>query len=261
MMKIRQAIFNLVRQLGYEIKKSDFSERQISHFECCLYLLTNMRQKLNIVQVGANDGMINDPLFEFISNNPTRTRIILCEPQEYLIPELEKNYSFQDAKYIYNGAIGPEPSLRLFRIRRECWGECSVPYARGWPEYRAPTGVTSSRYDHVSAWVLKHYKGSLRLQDVIEDVWVECVDIREIVKRAGLFDTIDLLQVDAEGFDDQVIYASDIGGFLPLVIHFEYGNLSQKRAQFLREYLKQMGYTFSQHGIDGLAIRTINPAD
>jgi len=255
--KLKTGIVNLADRLGYEIrqKPSALSVREMTHFESCLHLLTNMRQTINIVQVGANDGITNDPLYDFISKHPSYTRLILCEPQTFLIPELEKNYGFHGAKYIYNGAIGPETSLKLYRIKRECWAECSVPYAKGWPEYRAPTGVTSSSYEHVSAWVSKYYKGNLQHPDVIEEVSVDCVNVRELLKRADLFDAIDVLQVDAEGFDDQVIYASNIEEFLPLVVNFEYGNLPKQRAQELREYLTQKGYVFSQHGIDGLAIR------
>jgi FkbM family methyltransferase len=255
---LKAGIVSLVDRLGYEIrqKKPAPPLREMTHLESCLHLLTNMRQTLNIVQVGANDGITNDPLYEFISNYPHSTRIILCEPQSYLIPELEKSYGFHDAKYIFNGAIGPGPSLKLYRIKRECWAECSAPYAKEWPEYRAPTGVTSSSYDHVSAWVSKYYRGDKQREDVIEDVSVECVNICELLKRAALFESIDVLQVDAEGFDDQVVYASNIGEFLPLVVNFEYGNLPWQRAQDLRNYLTQKGYVFSQHGIDGLAIRT-----
>lgn len=71
-----------------------------------------------------------------------------------------------------------------------------------------------------------------------------------------MFDSIDVLQIDAEGFDDQVIYASDIEKFLPPVINFEYGNLPPQRAKELSKYLAAHGYVLSQHGIDGLAIHT-----
>lgn len=254
MRKIATRFFN---HLGYEISKKPaaLTGRELTHLESCLHLLANMRQPINIVQVGANDGITNDPIYDFISKHPYSTRVILCEPQTYLIPELEKNYCYHDAKYIFNGAIGPETSLKLYRIKRECWPECSVPYAKDWPEYRAPTGVTSSSYDHVLTWVSKYYKGNLKHSDVIEDVSVDCVNVRQLLRKACLFETMDVLQVDAEGFDDQVIYASNIEEFLPLVVNFEYGNLPQKRARELREYLNQRGYVFSQHGIDGLAIR------
>lgn len=259
--KLKTGIRTLSDRLGYEIKQkqSALSGRELTHFESCLHLLTNMRQTLNIVQVGANDGMTNDPLYDFILNHSSFTRVILCEPQSYLIPELEKNYGFHDNKYIFNGAIGPGESLKLYRIKREFWADFSVPYAKGWPVYRAPTGVTSSIYEHVLAWVGRYYTGNLPHSDVIEDVSVECVDVRELLKRTNMFDSIDVLQVDAEGFDDQVIYASNIDEFMPMIVNFEYGNLPQQRAKELREYLTQRGYIFSQHGIDGLAIRVASP--
>lgn len=256
--KIKKSIITLANQFGYEIRRKPVSPsaRELTHFESCLHLLANFRETLNIVQVGANDGAINDPLYGFISNYPKRTRVILCEPQAYLIPELEKNYEFHNDKFVFNGAIGPDPSLKLYRIKRECWPDFSAPYAQGWPEYRAPTGVTSSSYDHVLTWASNYYKGKLPPSDVIEDVSVDCVNMRELLRRAGMFASIDVLQIDAEGFDDQVIYASDIERFLPPIINFEYGNLPPQRAKELSKYLAGHGYVLSQHGIDGLAIHT-----
>jgi FkbM family methyltransferase len=229
---------------------------ELTPFESCLHLLTNMRETLNILQVGANDGAINDPLYGFVSANPRRTRIILCEPQSYLIPELERSYAFHDARYIHNGTVGPASTLRMHRVRREHWEAFSVPYARGWPVWRAPTGVTSANRDHVLAWVRKHCRGSLRPGDVIEEVSVECLDMAGLLRRAGLFDRVDVLQIDAEGFDDQVIYASDLGRLRSLVVNLEYRNLSQGRATDLRAFLARQGYVFSPHGMDGLAIRS-----
>ena len=233
--------------------------REMSHLESCLYALTNLRETLNIVQVGANDGAINDPLYGFVRANAHRTRVILCEPKAYLVPELERAYAFHGARFIFNGAVGPGPTLTLYRIRREHWEEFSVRYARGWPAYRAPTGVTSAHRDHVLDWVRKHYRGPRRPDEVIEEVSVECLDMAGLLHRAGLFDRVDVLQIDAEGFDDEVIRASDLPRLRPLVVNFEYRNLPAGRAADLRALLARAGYVFSPHGMDGLAIRSGDP--
>jgi FkbM family methyltransferase len=252
---------SVVDRLGWEIRKKSAAstEPQLSHLESCLHLLMGLREVLNVVQVGANDGAINDPVYGFVSKYHDRTKILLCEPQPYLIPELEHNYAFTSNKYIFNGAVGPDPSLKLYGVRRECWDDLKVPYARGWPQYRAPTGVTSASYDHVLSWVSRHYTGKLQPNEVVEAITVDCVDMNELIERANFFDTIDVLQIDAEGFDDQIVYASNIDKFKPLLINLEIKHIPSERAKELRDFLAAHGYIFSQHGMDGLAIRTVGP--
>ncbi len=167
--------------------ENEHIDGELSHYESCLHLLMGMTETINIVQVGANDGSINDPLYAFVSKFPDRSRIILVEPQEDLIPHLEENYRFHSSKYIFNGAIGPESELTLHRIRKGSWQDFDVPYAKGWPEYHAPTGVTSSSYDHVAAWMSNYYQGNLEEKDVIETVSVDSIVTEELLKRSTLF--------------------------------------------------------------------------
>lgn len=252
----KQIILRTIDKLGYELRRKKGKLEELSCFESCLLLLSGKQKKINILQVGANDGSINDPLFGFVSRNTDRVRIILVEPQEQILPYLEDNYAFQKEKCIFNGAIGSAQELTLYQIRKEFWGNLVVPYATGWPDYRAPTGVTSASYEHVSAWLSRHYFGKTPFTDVIEEVSVECLDVISLLKKAQLFETLDVLQVDAEGYDDEVIYASNIDKLRPSIINFELANLSAEKAEDLKKFLCEYGYTLSRHGIDGLAIQT-----
>jgi hypothetical protein len=67
---------------------------------------------------------------------------------------------------------------------------------------------------------------------------------------------VDLLQVDAEGFDDEVIYNSDIDVTKPHLINFEAASLSADRHERLSKFLSERGYHLTPHGTDTLAIRT-----
>ena len=254
----KSGISALADRMGYEVrrKRARPLELELSHFESCLHLLMGVQSDVNIVQVGANDGSVNDPLYAFTSRFPDRSRVILVEPQRHLIPYLEENYRFHGAKYIFNGAIGPARELKLYRISKDCWSELVVPHAEGWPIYRAPTGITSADYEHVATWLSHHYRGSLPLSDVIETVTVEAMDVCTLLRRAQLFSRLDVLQVDAESFDDEVIFASNIAELRPLIINFELAHLSAIKASALRCFLADQGYRVSAHGRDGLAIRT-----
>jgi len=259
--EFKSKIASILDGLGYEIRRkaTGHIDVELSHYESCLHLFMGMFETINIVQVGANDGSINDPLYAFVSKYPDRSRIMLVEPQDHLIPYLEENYKFHSKKHIFNGAIGPDPELTLYRIRKDSWQDFDVPYAKGWPDYRAPTGVTSASYEHVAAWVSKCYRGDLHTKDVIEALSVESINMEELLRRSTLFTNIDVLQIDAEGFDDQVIYSSNIENLRPLIINFELTNLDAQKATAVKSFLSKCGYMVSPHGMDGLAIRTISP--
>jgi FkbM family methyltransferase len=210
---------------------------------------------INIVQVGANDGVINDPPYEFVRAHAQATRIILVEPQAALIPILTRAYAFHPAKAIVQAAIGPLGTLVLHRVRPECWGDLAVPYATGWPQSRAPTGVTSARLETVLDWVGRHYRGPLAVTGVVEAVEVEAVDMSTLLVRAGLFRRPDALVIDAEGCDDEVIAASDIAGLRPRLIQFEAMHLGAARLAAVTAQLVALGYRMRRHGMDALAVR------
>ena len=99
---LKRGINTVADRLGHETghKATRVPEPEMSHFESCLRVILGMKRNVNIVQIGANDGSINDPLYAFASNFSDRSHVILVEPQAYLIPYLEENYRFHDNKYI-----------------------------------------------------------------------------------------------------------------------------------------------------------------
>lgn len=217
-----------------------------------LTLLIATLEELRIVQVGANDGRINDPLFPVVSQYPDRVRLLLIEPQPALIPFLEENYRGHPNKSIYNGAIGDGSDLRLFAVKQDVWPDLEVPYAKSWPPYRAPTGVTSSNRGHVRRWLSRHSK--LTDPDTgIEEMLVRSRRLPELMEELS-FPSVDVLQVDAEGADDIVIHNSDVETTRPLLIHFEARNLPQPRREALFARLRTAGYRLIDSEGDVLAV-------
>jgi Methyltransferase FkbM domain len=228
-------------------------ETPVSPFHHALERLLARGGTINILQVGANDGVINDPLYGFVHAHPDATRIILVEPQAELIPVLSGTYAFHPGKVIFQGAIGPAQRMTLHQVRKACWPDLVVPYAKDWPLYRAPSGVASGRRDMVLEWVGRHYKGPLPLDEVIEAVEVEVITTRSLLARVGLFERLDVLQIDAEGQDDLVIHASDIEGLRPRLIHFEVRHLGAERLGAVSAYLTGLGYLVERRGMNALA--------
>ena len=67
---------------------------------------------------------------------------------------------------------------------------------------------------------------------------------------------IDFLQIDAEGYDDQIIYNSEIKVNKFKFINYEFKNLNEEKIKKLHEYLRNSGYEILRWSkSDEIAIR------
>jgi hypothetical protein len=252
---LKKIIKKSVNCFGYDIcklKVRQEPDKLSSAFESAMVILLMIKKKLKIVQVGANDGKFADPLYYFAKAFKDKTQILLIEPQESLIPYLSENYSFHPDHKIWAGAIGPGGHLTLYAIKKEIWPLIKMPsYAKGWPVYRAPTGATSGDPEHTKKWLSTYYKGDA--EAAIETIHPESMKLVPLLDKLGLGPEIDVLQVDAEGLDDQVIYNCSIEKTRPKIIHFESHSLDYKMIG-LRRHLESAGYCLSNQGDNTLAL-------
>jgi FkbM family methyltransferase len=217
--------------------------------------LAGVRSPLRVCIVGANDGKFGDPLYDLIHTQLSRaTDVLLFEPQPYLVPYLSENYEFHPSHQIINAAIGPDPELVLHAVRPEAWDRLSPGYAKGWPTYRAPTGITSTQRELVLKWVSKHAPQESDPEAMLTELRVPCSGLVDALEQLGWSTEIDVLQVDAEGFDDEVIYACDLDRTRPAIIYFEDSHLTEERRVQLREHL-ETDYRLIKVRRDILAIR------
>lgn len=197
---------------------------------------------INIVQIGANDGRINDPIFSFVQSFRDRTNILLIEPQPELIPFLAANYQQHPAAAIYRGAIAPSEVLRLYRVKPELWASFRAGHLNDVPAYRAPSGFASASLQHVENHASGNFAVDVPLGDCIE---VIAVPARRLGAFAGEWPAvrqIDLLQIDTEGLDDVTIHACDIHTLRPRYINYEFCHLGAERQRRLVADLARWGY-------------------
>lgn len=74
-----------------------------------------------------------------------------------------------------------------------------------------------------------------------------------MVSEFGL--SVDVLQIDVEGFDDQVLYASSIEALKPQIIIFEMHQVSAECYSLVYSYLHDLDCSIENHGRDTLACR------
>ena len=198
--------------------------------------------RLGVIQVGANDGVSNDPIFSSVHRFVHK--ILLIEPQQEVAQLLLKNYAdFTGIVDIETRAVCDEKSIRLFRISGEAGHRVSSANA---------SGITSSNKAHVERYAAK-YLGDAYTPQSIMPFDVDCVKLGDLI--AQHFATMDLfLQIDAEGADWAVIQT--LGGERPMAINFETKHLDRRSHRSAVAWLRDEGYEIFDHGGDCLAIRS-----
>lgn len=216
-----------------------------------LSMLIKIKHKLNIVIVGANDGKTNDPIYNFVMRKSNATNILLIEPNKPLLPYLKSNYSSHPSHQIANCAIGKEGMLTLYAVKQETWDHFQPAYANGWPRYRAATGITSAIKSHVEKALMDQ---NLNPDLAIDTLNVPAKELKTLLEDLKWPTPIDVLQIDAEGYDDIVIYNSNLNYTRPKLIYFESHNMPKEKSNSLEYYLSKQKYKTYRVGKDSLAI-------
>lgn len=256
--EVESKIKNTLRKLGIEISyvSPDYKPELYNTILCTAVAI---QPSFNIIQVGANDGKYNDPIYDFVKQYKDRTNIILVEPQKELIPYLEDNYSYHPSSEVYNKAIGINKSkIKLHRVGREYWDRVDVNYGEDWPDYRVPTGVTTSNRDQLLTWVSQHVQAELKPGKIIEKYDVDVSKPDTILNRSEIMDEVHLLQVDTEGMDDEIVYAFLKNEIYPSVINIESKHLSESQQDKFEKKLLNTGYeVYNYTASETLALRSV----
>jgi FkbM family methyltransferase len=180
--------------------------------------------KVKFVQVGAYDGVFNDPINYAIKAN--KWKGLLVEPQPVPFKKLCCQYPGKNMLF-ENSAISEENGFVEMQL---CGGESETNIVgRSWLSRRK--------------------------------IKVPAITFKSLIRKHDFGTDIDLLQIDAEGFDDKIIYqALDVCE--PEVIHFE-AFLSVNRTRNLYNFLYSKKY-FVYHGIsnpcDSIAMKATDEA-
>jgi FkbM family methyltransferase len=196
-------------------------------------------RKWTIMQVGANDGITDDPVNGFAMRHRDETALTLIEPQKDISEKLSSTYREHSEVNIANIAIGPGSQLSLFRIRPDL-----AQYYRG----IIASGITSSNRAYVEQKALKLLPKKIRDREesegrpLISQIDVPCMNLVEAWRLHGHGGFVDWLQIDVEGFDDKVIMEGGIEKIKPLIINYEISHLGNERHSDLAAFLDAAGY-------------------
>ena len=200
--------------------------------------------EIRFVQVGSNDGTHGDPISALIKSQ-SGWRGVFVEPVPAIFRRLKANYGESPRFVFENVLIGREAGVVPFYAvsdqAREALGD-ALPY---W-------------YDQLGSFdrhhITKHLNG--KLAPYIEEMQLPAITLPALLRRHGM-ESLDLLHVDTEGFDDEVLAQLDLDQHRPAVLLYEHKHLSIERRGRAEARLQAAGYQLHRYPDDTLAILPI----
>jgi FkbM family methyltransferase len=198
------------------------------------------RRKLFFLQVGANDGVMGDPLRDLLLKNRGWEGIFV-EPVGFLFRRLRRNYRAEPRFIFENVAISSREGQKTFYFLSEQAGQDIADL---------PTWTQG-----LGSFQLEHLKECLRpdLWPYISEEQMTCVPLASVLEKHNVV-SIDLLLIDTEGYDFKVLSQVDFQRYRPLVIVYEHHHLSNGEREQARELLQGFGYHLREIDGDTLAL-------
>jgi FkbM family methyltransferase len=202
---------------------------------------------LKFVQIGANDGLRWDPFRRFIIRD--KWQGVFVEPVPVTFKMLEKNYSYlEDRKYKFvNAAISTsgDKELTFWTFREEFL--ITLPIER------------QMYYLRKASFEKKNVKYSIGVDEIAEKniigSKVQCINIHELVEKYIPDQHVDLLIIDAEGYDAKIIKSINFDKFAPSALIFESHSIGSEKSE-LYHLLESNHYQIIELEGDTAAIRS-----
>jgi FkbM family methyltransferase len=199
-------------------------------------LLNGQSDKVYFIQIGANDGVNNDPINEFVKK--FQWAGILVEPMPKFFEELKNNYQGQAHLTFENSGISDtSQSLNFYYLPEDF---CNPSWLQQ---------IGSFDKDAIE----KNLEVFPELVKEIKTIQIPTLTLTELVKKYNVA-KVDLLIVDAEGYEYKILSQIAQTNVRPSFIFFEWGCLADGDLHKTKEELSNLGYSLYTIGGDILAV-------
>ncbi len=189
--------------------------------------------EFTFLQIGAFDGVNNDPLHALILKY--KLSGILVEPQPKAFDALKVTYRDHPQLILVQAAVSHRAEVKPFYTS----------------EHQA-TQVASFSREHL---IKRKVPPS-----AIKELQLQCFTIDSLLKKYAV-DSLDLIQIDTEGYDFEIIKSIDFSSTKPFIIRYEHEHLSNLDYNASLELLAQQGYQFHVEKKDVTAIRWLSESE
>jgi FkbM family methyltransferase len=225
------------RVAHYVYRLRIFSWRPSSvYIEGILDTFASRKEDVFFIQIGSNEGTSGDPLHNRIKKFEWRG--ILIEPLPEVYKRLRKNYASRKGLHFENAAIAKTPGKLDFYTLKET------------KDNKSSSQASSFIYEVIAKQrpYIKDFDRRLQVRKI------KAMTLEQLFKKYKVT-RLDLLHIDAEGFDYEIIKMFDFGRFKPAVIMFESEHLSKADYKQCLGLLRQNDYkVFFRDGHDTIAL-------
>ena len=183
------------------------------------------------VQIGAGDGWTEwkgPPVGKMITGGDSIHRLvsqggwegILVEPNPHVFQRLQWNYRHMNSLIFENIAVAERDGVKDFYI--------------------------CHKNTHLSSFSLEHTQkhdptGREGFVESVEKIRVRCMSLSTLLQKHNMH-TIDLLQIDAEGYDFMILQSLDLFAMKPRAIRYEHKHMTQEEQTACKALLEKNGY-------------------
>ena len=201
---MKRLIRNLLRRFGYGVWKIDSPE--ILNFENLLWSVLEEKGEIFYLQIGANDGVFVDPLYQFLKRHSDQVRGVAVEPVPHTFEKLRSNLQFcPRVKPVCRAIHETLKSVPIYYMKPSIGTERNAH----------AVGMASFDRNHLLR------SGYLTEADIASED-VECCSLAELISEFSLQD-INVLVIDTEGYDEKILSMIDFQSIRPSIIRFEHG--------------------------------------
>jgi FkbM family methyltransferase len=197
------------------------------------------------IEIGANDGTGFDHLRPAILNSSWTG--IMVEPVPYVFERLRRNYGQHPRVVLENAAIAAHDGHQPFYHLEEV-----ADFQReGLPGWYHQIGSFSKDF------VLSHARHIADIDQRLTCTEVPCLTFESLCQKHKV-ERLDLVAIDAEGFDAEIVKLIDLARRHPRLILYEHYHLSPADRKFCRSRLAEAGYETMEEHFDTWGLQTGN---
>jgi len=218
------------------IKPPSFVQVNVSYI---LEMLVKEKAVTNFLQIGSNDGKKNDPIRPLVEEFSIKG--ILVEPFGDNFNKLCENYAAWRHLLVFEqiGISDMKTDLDFYYVKDIQENE---------PDW----------YDQVGSFdketFIKNIEVIPALLQRIGVKKISCDTVDNILER-NYFSKIDLIHIDAEGYDFRILKSIDFNKWKPKAILFETDWMTQYELKEATRLFKNNGYNVYYEGIDCIALQ------
>jgi len=182
------------------------------------------------LQIGANDGFTGDPLYPLITRADTNWRGVLVEPVAHLFAQLSQRHGQNPALRLERAAIGEQDGTTV--IHRLTIAPNDSVWLDQIPSLdRATLQEGAEQFGKATHAVVEEEVPSLTVATLL---------------RRHAINQLDLLVIDAEGWDWRILRQFDFGGLRPKLILYEHQHLRADERAAAHRFLAGFKYVWAE---------------